>query len=390
MMAAKGRKAAPVFFLVLLTALLWMTGALPVLAAGPDEEYAAEVPELEESLDFSELDDELQELFPEETPDFKETVSAFLSGNLKEAWDLLGRLVSGQLFYAFQVNRESLVHMILLAVAAAVFSNFSAVFQTRQTSEISFYVLYMLMIAVCLHAFQSGAGWIEQGLEMLVSFMKALCPVFFAAVSIARGSMTGAAFYHLTLLIILGVELVLIRLLLPALHIYMMLKVLNDLSREEYLSRMIDLAETVISWTLKTMLAVVAGLNVVQGLITPAVDSVKRSVVARGVEAIPGIGDAVSGTGEVLLGTAAAVKNGIGAAGAVVCIGICLVPLVQTGVLVILYKLAAAVLEPVSDSRMTGCIAGMADACQLLMRLIFTAGMLFLLTIAIVAAASSL
>lgn len=169
----------------------------------------------------------------------------------------------------------------------------------------------------------------------------------------------------------------------------MMMKVLNYLSEEEYLSRFTELIETVVSWTLKTMLACVIGLNTIQGLIMPAVDSVKRSAVARGVEAIPGIGDAVSGTAEVILGTAVVVKNGVGAAGAVICFALCLAPLIQIGVMVLFYKLAAALVQPVADKRLTGCIGGMADGCQLLMRMIFTAGILFLITIAIVAATTS-
>ena len=94
------------------------------------------------------------------------------------------------------------------------------------------------------------------------------------------------------------------------------------------MSRFTELIETVVSWTLKTLLALVIGLNTIQGLIAPAVDSVKRSALTRGVEAIPGVGDAIGGTAEVILGTAVVVKNGIGIAGAIICFALCAVPLV--------------------------------------------------------------
>ena len=93
---------------------------------------------------------------------------------------------------------------------------------------------------------------------------------------------------------------------------------------------------------MKTVLACVVGLNVIQGLISPAVDSVKRSALTRGVEAIPGVGDAIGGVTEVALGTAVLVKNGIGVTGAVICVALCVVPLVQIGCIALLYKLAAA------------------------------------------------
>ena len=128
----------------------------------------------------------------------------------------------------------------------------------------------------------------------------------------------------------------------------------------------------------------------IQGLISPAVDSVKRSVLTRGVEAIPGVGDAIGGVTEVALGTAVLVKNGIGVTGAVICVALCVVPLVQIGCIALLYKLAAALIQPVSDQRVAGCIESVGDGCRLLMRVVFTTGLLFLLTIVVVAALTSL
>ena len=43
-----------------------------------------------------------------------------------------------------------------------------------------------------------------------------------------------------------------------------------------------------------------------------AMDTVKRSALTRGTEAIPGIGDAIGGVTEVIFASAVLVKNGIG------------------------------------------------------------------------------
>ncbi|MDE7037296.1 MAG: stage III sporulation protein AE, partial [Lachnospiraceae bacterium] len=141
-----------------------------------------------------------------------------------------------------------------------------------------------------------------------------------------------------------------------------------------------------VSWLLNTLLACIWGLNVIQGLISPAIDTVKRSVVTRGVEAIPGVGDLVGGAAEVALGTAVLVKNGIGMTGAVICIAICIVPLAQAAGIVLLYKIAAAVIQPVSDKRIVGCIETVGEGCRLLLNVIFTMSLLFLLTIVVVTA----
>ncbi len=340
-------------------------------------------------FDFEEMDEAMRELFPDERMDFKDTLLAVLSGDLDLTADLFGRLVSDQLGYAFRVGKENLIHILLIALIAAVFRNFSNIFTNRQISEAGFYILYLLLIALCLNTFGAAADWVREGIENLTSFMGVFCPLYFLAVSVAKGSITAAAFYNLVLFLIFLVEVLIVNVLLPAIHIYIMVKVLNFLSEEDYLSKFAELLEVVISWTLKTMLACIIGLNVIQGLISPAIDTVKRSALTRGAEAIPGIGDAIGGAAEVLLGTAVLVKNGIGMTGAVISLALCIVPLVEIGCVVLMYKLAAALIQPVSDQRIVGCIESVGEGGRLLMRVVFTTGLLFLLTIVIVSAVTT-
>ena len=90
-----------------------------------------------------------------------------------------------------------------------------------------------------------------------------------------------------------------------------------------------------------------------------------------------------------VLGTAVLIKNGIGVAGSIICIAICMAPVVQMAVVTLLYKLVAAMIQPISEKRFVGCISSMADGAEILLRIIFTSGVLFLVTIAMVASTTS-
>ena len=46
-------------------------------------------------------------------------------------------------------------------------------------------------------------------------------------------------------------------------------------------------------------------------------------------------------------------------------------------------------IQPVSDERVTGCVEAVGEGCQILLQIVFTVGVLFLLTIAIVAAVTN-
>lgn len=335
---------------------------------------------------FSEIEDLLDDIFPEKKTDFQDLIKKMLSGQTEPSLQVIGEMISDQFFYEWKSSKAGMVHILLIVIVAAVFTNFSNVFQNQQISEISFYVLYLLLITIGLNSFRILIVSASENLERLIGFMKVLGPVYFLAVAFAAGSSTSILFYNLVLLLIYLVELVILNFLIPFVQVYIVVKVMNNLSEEDYLSKFAELCETVIAWTLKTLLAGVTGVNIIQGLLSPAIDSLKRSVVGRSAEAIPVVGDAIGGVTEVMLGTAVLIKNGIGVAGALVCIGICLVPIIQMAVVTLLYKLIAAMIQPVSDKRIVGCISSIADGSQMLLRIIFTTGVLFLLTIAVVTA----
>lgn len=337
-------------------------------------------------FEFSEIEDLLDDIFPEKKTDFQDLIKKMLSGQTEPSLQVIGEMISDQFFYEWKSSKAGMVHILLIVIVAAVFTNFSNVFQNQQISEISFYVLYLLLITIGLNSFRILIVSAGENLERLIGFMKVLGPVYFLAVAFAAGSSTSILFYNLVLLLIYLVELVILNFLIPFVQVYIVVKVMNNLSEEDYLSKFAELCETVIAWTLKTLLAGVTGVNIIQGLLSPAIDSLKRSVVGRSAEAIPVVGDAIGGVTEVMLGTAVLIKNGIGVAGALVCIGICLVPMIQMAVVTLLYKLIAAMIQPVSDKRIVGCISSIADGSQMLLRIIFTTGVLFLLTIAVVTA----
>ena len=337
-------------------------------------------------FEFSEIEDLLDDIFPEKKTDFQDLIKKMLSGQTEPSLQVIGEMISDQFFYEWKSSKAGMVHILLIVIVAAVFTNFSNVFQNQQISEISFYVLYLLLITIGLNSFRILIVSASENLERLIGFMKVLGPVYFLAVAFAAGSSTSILFYNLVLLLIYLVELVILNFLIPFVQVYIVVKVMNNLSEKDYLSKFAELCETVIAWTLKTLLAGVTGVNIIQGLLSPAIDSLKRSVVGRSAEAIPVVGDAIGGVTEVMLGTAVLIKNGIGVAGALVCIGICLVPMIQMAVVTLLYKLIAAMIQPVSDKRIVGCISSIADGSQMLLRIIFTTGVLFLLTIAVVTA----
>ncbi len=338
-----------------------------------------------EQFDFTEIEQMMGEIFVNSRLQFSEIVEGLISGEIDFSLHLIGQLIGEQFFYEIKACRSGLIHILVLVIIAAVFANFSGMFKGTQVSEISFSMLYMLLITICLNNFRILVDSATVHIERLASFMEVLSPLYFLAVAMATGSMTSVSFYQIILLVIYLIEVLIVSFLLPITQIYIIVKILSELSKEIQLSKFAELIETIVSWSLKTMLAGVIGLNIIQRILSPAIDSVKRGILIRGGEAIPFIGDIVSGGTEVVIGTAVLIKNGIGIAGMIICLVICITPIVQMTVTSIMYQVITALIQPISDKRMVNCIGSMADGSKMILKILFTTGILFLLTIAIVA-----
>ncbi len=362
--------------------VLW--GFLPkgVFASDTQEKMQKDIMS---EFDFGELESYLDEQFPNQKLSFSEMLEQLISGDTKITFQEVWKLIASQFAYEFQHTKGSIISLLLIVIIASIFRNFSGVFKDSQVSEIGFLVLYLLLITICLNSFQVLSESVVAGLGTLLGFLQLLAPVYFLSVAIATGSSTSIAFYTIILLLICIVEILIQSIVIPLVELYMMLRVLNNLSQESYLSKFGELLHTVIVWGLRALLAGVIGINLIQSLLNPAIDSVKRGVLTKGGEAIPIIGDLVGGTAEVMLGTAKLIKNGIGAAGAVICVSICMAPVIQMIVVTLLYKLTAALVQPISDKRIVGTISCMADGATILLRVLLTSSLLFLITIAMVA-----
>ena len=341
-----------------------------------------------EQFDFTEIEQMIGEMFVNSKLDFVEIVKGLIKGEIDFSFRLIGELIGEQFFYEINASRSGLIHILVLVIIAAIFANFTEMFKGTQVAEISFSMIYMLLITICLNNFRILIDSASQHIGRLTSFMEVLSPLYFLAVAMATGSMTSVSFYQIVLLVIYLVEVLILNFLLPITQIYMIIRILSELSKELRLSKFAELIETIVSWSLKTLFAGVVGINIIQRLLSPAIDSVKRGVLIRGGEAIPLLGDIASGGAEVVIGTAVLIKNGIGIAGMIICLVICVTPVIQMAVTSLMYQVITALIQPISDKRMVNCIGSMADGSKMILKILFTTGLLFLLTIAIVASTS--
>ena len=339
---------------------------------------ASTVSDILEELDLSRVQRMLDQMLGEESFSMKDMLDGLIKGEKVLSEDTVQEMVHSFLFSGLEKEKSLLIKILLLILLSAVLANFADVFESGQIGDICFYIVYLLLFLL-MDSFSSITRSVQQTITWMAEFMRGLAPAYFLTISIAAGSSTAAVFYEGVLILTWLIQEVILNLLLPGACLYVLISLINNLSKEEMLGKMAELLDTAVSWGLKTLLGMVVGLQVVRGLIAPVMDTLKRSALGKAAGALPGVGNAVNMVTELVLTSAVLVRNCLGVVILFAFVAAGAGPVIHYGILSLLYRFLAAIAQPVSEKRIVDSLATMGEGCALLLRILFTAEILCIL-----------
>lgn len=335
--------------------------------------------ELLKEINLADVQKMLDDFMGADSFSMKETLIKLTRGEQAFSKEAVQEFVYRFFFYQLDQEKELFVKLILLILLSAVFTSFAEVFENNQIGDISFFVVYLLFFTILMDSFSRMSSSLEKTISWMTEMMKGLAPAYYMTVCAASGAASAVVFYEGVLLMVWGIQWLLLTVLLPASGMYVLLQLVNSLSREEMLGKMAELLNTAVSWGLKSLLAAVVGLQIIRNLVAPVMDSVKRGLLSKAAGALPGVGNAVNMVTELVVTSAVLVRNCLGVVILVVFVLIGAGPMLHYGILSLLYRLLAAVAQPVSDRRMVRALGTMGEGCALLLRILFTAEVLCML-----------
>jgi stage III sporulation protein AE len=99
---------------------------------------------------------------------------------------------------------------------------------------------------------------------------------------------------------------------------------------------------------------------------------------------VPVVGKILGDAVDSVLGGSVILKNAVGLLGIIVILGIALTPIIKAAILMIIFNVAAVIIEPISDSRITKCMSGVGDSIKILFGIMVTVTFLFIISITLV------
>ncbi|AOY77064.1 stage III sporulation protein AE [Clostridium formicaceticum] len=340
-----------------------------------------EIKELQEIMDVMNRD--LEEYMPR--VDIKQFIMNLIRG---EATLSFSDIIKGSTRFLFKevvANWTLLAQIIVLASICAVLKNLQSAFENEVVGKLAYNVCYLVIISITIKSFMIAIGIGRETIDVMVSFMQVLMPVLLAML-MAIGGITTSAILHPILLGAIGFVGTIIKVtILPLILFSAVLTIVNHLSSKIQVTKLAGLLKQAAVVTLGFILTAFIGIISIQGITASTVDGVTIRTAKFAVDKfIPIVGGFLSEAMDTVIGCSLVLKNAIGAIGLISIFLLCLMPMIKILALVIVYKLCAAVIEPISENGLVDCLNSMSNSLILLFATVSSVAIMFFLTITII------
>lgn len=315
--------------------------------------------------------------------DFKAIVGQLINGE----YELDGRtflvIISKELFKDLKSNLNIMIQILIISIGGAFLKNFSNSFDNKQVNEVAFFLIFLVIISLIIQSYHLLNNIAYDIISKLLIFVEALVPSLMSVIVLSGATISSVMIGEATLMAIGIIDNVIKVFLLPTLYIIVIFVVLNTLTDEGYLSKMVALLKKGYEWSIKIILWVFIGIFGLQSFGLPVVDGIVSKTAKQTVGIVPVVGTSLAQVSDIVVGFGSIIKNAFGIGAIIGIILLTVIPIMKIAVVAIIYKLSSAIVEPISDKRIATCLSDVGDLCFLLLGTVVLVVFMFILAITI-------
>lgn len=374
---------------LLLFCLLIPGSLFPVLAGAAESETVFSFEDTLKNLDLLALEEYRDKLDSEvaslmEGKPLKEWILEFIRGewtfNIKEIGENIIRL----LFKEIVANSSLLGKILILSVIAALLINLQTAFSSS-VAQMSYLACFLALCAIALTSFKIVLGIGQHSIDNMVGFMTAMLPQMLVLTAGLGNINASAMLFPLLMTVSTAFATTVKNVVFPLIILSAILNVVNHMSDTLKVERMAKFFTQMAQISLGFFLTIFVGFITLRAVYAATLDKIAlRTTKFVTDNAIPVVGKMLSDTVEVAAGYIMVIKQALGIYGVLVIVGMIVAPLIKIAAIALIYKMSAAIVEPLGDSRTAGILEVMSAHLFLMLATVAAVGLMFLVMIAIV------
>jgi stage III sporulation protein AE len=306
----------------------------------------------------------------------------------------LNKIIQAAASYGFkelQASMKLLILLVLIALICALLTNLQGAFSNESLTNIAYFACYSLVIVILAKSFYVGVDAARTVITGMCDFMTALMPVLIMLLA------TVGSFAEATVMdpiILGGIELaarLFTYFLIPIICMGFVLQFVNNLSEDYKIDQLTKLINKCCLWAQGLIITIFVGIITIRGITSSALDQFTARTAKFAVDNfVPIVGKSISDAVSSVAGYSLLLKNSLSSLGLIILVLMLVVPLIKLLFMAFLYKLTAALIEPISDSRIVNSISAAGDSLMLILSCVICVSLMFFIMVAIIASAGKL
>ncbi len=380
--------------IVFLTLLL-MISCTPVVAA-PDEAAREDINmQLLDTLSVDNVNRFITNVnreLNEELPLLSvQTLKDIATKGLDYEWQNLWQSILARFIKEITANLHLMGKLLFLAVLCALLQNLQSSFENSAISLLAYGICFVFLTVIALTAFYNALEMVRQTVGTIVGFMEALLPLLISLLAGMGAFTTAALFTPLMLFVVSSVSLVVKDIILPLLFLTGVLECVNYLSDKYRLTNLTSVFKQASLMVLGFTLVLFIGFITIQGVAGSIADGLTlRTAKFATATFIPVVGKMFSDTVELVAGASLLMKNSIGIFGVLIIIMLCALPLIKLVSLILVIKIAGALVQPMGDEKMAKCLDSISNNLWVVLGALMTLVLMLFLAITMIVGAGSM
>lgn len=295
------------------------------------------------------------------------------------------------LFHELIYNGKLLGSLLLLTVFSIILQTMHSAFEKSTVSKIAYFVVFLVLIFIALSSFYTVISYAKEAIDTMSTFMIGLLPLILGLMA-TFGNVFAVSFFHPIIIFLIHFIGVFISFFaLPLLSFSALLVIISSISDNYKVTNLAKLLRTVAVSSLGILFTIFLGVMSVQGAASAVQDGVamKTAKFITG-NFIPVIGRTFTDAADTILTATLLLKNSLGIVGLTIILFICLFPAIKILVIAFIYKVAAAVLEPLGSGPIITTLQALSTYILYILACLLAVSFMFLLAIVLIVAASNL
>lgn len=294
-------------------------------------------------------------------------------------------------FREFLTHTALLGKLIVLGVLLALLEHLQSAFEQNTVAKLAHSVGLLSLLTVALSSFSIAMHTGQEAIGNMVGFMQALIPVLLTLMA-AMGNLTTVALMHPVVYISLNILSTLTQnIVFPLIFCAAVLSIVSSLSERFQVSRLADLFRDGSMLLIGLFLTIFLGILGIQGVAGAVTDGVGLRTAKYLTGAfVPVVGGIFTDAVEVIASCSIFIKNAVGILGVLAILFLCTLPLVKILATAVMYRLAAALLQPLGAQQLGESLHLLGNYLFLVFAAVAAVGLMFFVALTIIVGLSNI